>query len=75
MMMLDSEQKVTIAIMPAEDLIDLHFDLGLAIRHAFGLPEPGSELLASSGVTHPDDASGVIIQAWWQRLRASPEHP
>jgi hypothetical protein len=63
MAILDGEQKVVIAAMREEDLIDLHFGLGMAIRNAFGLHEPGSKLLASCGVAHPDDASGAIIQA------------
>ena len=41
MMILDDKHKITIAIMPEEDLIDLHVDLGMAIRNAFGLYEPG----------------------------------
>jgi hypothetical protein len=45
--------------MQEEDLIDLHFSLGMAIWNVFGLHEPGRKLLASCGVEHPDDASGV----------------
>jgi hypothetical protein len=63
MSILDDKQKVTIAAMREEDLIGLHFGLGMAIRNAFGLHEPGSKLLASCGVVHGDDASGAIIQA------------
>ncbi len=79
MMILDGEQKIAIAIMQKEDLIDLHFSLGMAIRNAFGLHEPESKLLASCNnnelykSVHPDDASEVIIQALWRRLRASSE--
>ena len=47
MMILDGEQKIAIAVMQEEDLIDLHFSLGMAIRNAFGLHEPRSKLLAS----------------------------
>jgi len=35
MMVLDDEQKITIATMQEEDLIVLHFSLGMAIRNAF----------------------------------------
>jgi len=73
MIILDVKQKVTIAIMPEEDLIDSHFDLGIEIRNTFGLHVPENGLLGSSGVTHPDDAFGIIIQALWKRLRAPPE--
>jgi hypothetical protein len=65
---LDDDQKAAIAAMREEDLIDLHLGLGLAIRNAFGLHEPGSQLLASCGVAHPDDASEMIIRELWKKL-------
>ena len=73
MMILEGEHKVSLAVMREEDLFNLHFSLGLAIRNAFGLHVPWSKLLASCDVAHPDDASGVIIQTLWRRLRASSE--
>jgi hypothetical protein len=69
MVVLEDEHKAVIASLREEDLIDLHFDLGLAIRNAFGLHEPGSKLLASCGVAYPDDAAGVIINKIWARLK------
>ena len=72
-MILEGEHKVALAVMREEDLFNLHFSLGMAIRNAFGLHVPWSKLLASCGVIHPDDASGVIIQTLWRRLRASSE--
>jgi len=68
MMVLDSEQKIAIATMQEEDLIDLHFSLGMAIRNTFGLHKADSKLLMSCGVIHPDDASGVIIKELWHGL-------
>jgi hypothetical protein len=69
-LILDSGQKAYIASMKEEDLIDLHFGLGLAIRNAYGLHQLGSKLLASCGASlHPDDASGVIINKLWQTLQ------
>jgi hypothetical protein len=74
MMILDGEQKLAIAVMQQEDLVDLHFSLGMAIRNAFRLHEQGSKLLASCNnnelynSVHPDDASGVIILRLWQSL-------
>jgi hypothetical protein len=68
MAILDGEQKVVIAAMREEDLIDLHFGLGMAIRNAFGLHEPGSKLLASCGVVQPDDASEMIVKMLWGNL-------
>jgi len=65
---LDNEHKLVIATMAEDDLIDLHFSLGTAIRNAFDLHAPDSKLLASCGVAHPDDASGVIIKELWNKL-------
>ena len=70
---LEDEHKAVLAFMQEEDLIDLQFSLGLAIRNAFDLHVPWSKLLASCAVVHPDDASGLIIQALWRRLRVSSE--
>ena len=52
MSVLENEHKAALAIMQEDDLIDLHFSLGMAIRNAFGLHEPGSKLLASCGAVH-----------------------
>lgn len=41
-----------------DELIDLHFSLGMAIQNAFGLHVPWSELLASCDVMPPDKAWG-----------------
>lgn len=69
MVILEDEHKAVIASLREEDLIDLHFDLGLAIRNAFGLHEPGNKLLASCGIAHPDDAAGTIIKVLWRTLQ------
>jgi hypothetical protein len=69
MIVLDDGHKTVIAAMQEDDLVDLHFGLGLAIRNAFGLHEPNSKLLASCGVVHPDDAAGTIIQVLWRTLQ------
>jgi hypothetical protein len=68
MMFLDGEHKTAIAVMEEDELFDLYFNLGLAIRNAFGLHEPGSKLLASCSISHLDDASGMIISALWRAL-------
>lgn len=44
MAVLDGEQKLAMTLMKKDGLFDLHFDLGLAIRNAFGLHETGSKL-------------------------------
>ena len=66
---LDDEQKLILAAMPEDDLIDLHFSLGSAIRNAFGLYNEKSKLLESCGKTNPDDVSGQIVYALWKHLR------
>ena len=68
---LNNEQKSNIAAMKEDDLIYLHFNLGLAIRNAFKLHNLGSKLVANCGVVHPDDASGVIIKDLWSKLSNS----
>jgi aspartyl protease family protein len=74
MEILSGEEKLMIALMPEDELIDLHFGLGLAVRNAFGLHKPESKLLSSCGTSHPDDASGVIKLAHYgerYRLRTT----
>jgi hypothetical protein len=68
MTILDNEQKATIGAVSENDLIELHFGLGLAIRNGFGLHDQGSELLASCGAVNPDDASATIIKALWYQI-------
>ncbi|MGZ8187832.1 MAG: DUF6794 domain-containing protein [Methylosarcina sp.] len=65
---LDDEEKASFAAMREEELINLHFSLGLAIRNAFGLHEPESKLLASCGMAHPDVASEMIVKMLWSQL-------
>ena len=65
---LNDEHKVAIAAMPQDELINLHFSLGMAIRNAFGFWDSQSPLLNSNQPTHPDDLSDQIIHELWQRL-------
>jgi len=56
--------------MQEDDLINLHFSLGIEIRNAFGLHDQDSPLLKSLGLfVHPDDVSMVIINALWKKIR------
>lgn len=57
-----------ITAMAEEDLYDLHFTLGLAIRNAW-LNQVDSYLRAACGTYHPDDASHVIISELWRTLQ------
>jgi len=68
MRILTDEQKNEIAALQEDDLIDLHFTLGLAIRNAFGLHDLNSKLLAGCGTKHPDDGAGGIIQGLYNKL-------
>jgi len=62
------EQKNEIAALQEDELFDLHFTLGLAIRNAFGLHDLDSKLLADCGTKHPDDGAGVVVRYLWARL-------
>lgn len=66
---LSDDDKTTIAAMAEADLIGLHFGLGTWIRNNLGLWSENGPLLESAGALDPDDASQVIIEALWRRLR------
>lgn len=66
---LSAEERLILAVMDENELTNLHYSLGTSIRNAFELHIPDSPLLADCAVTHPDDASHVIIKALWQRLQ------
>ena len=46
---LDNEHKAAIAAMPEEDLWNLHFSLGSAIRNAFGFWDAKEPIVAVGG--------------------------
>jgi len=69
MRILTDEQKNEISALQEDDLIDLHFGLGMEIRNAFGLHDPNSKLLADCGTKHPDDGAGVIIYYFWNKVK------
>ena len=64
----DVEQE-KIAAMKEDELMALHFGIGQWARNHMGLWGANSVLLAATGEANADDASGVIIQAFWQALR------
>lgn len=66
---LEDRHKMFLSILQEDDLIDLHFGLGLSIRNAFRLHDANSKLLSDCGVDNPDDASCVIIKALWNKLQ------
>jgi hypothetical protein len=74
LIVLDQEHKVAIAAMPEEELINLHFSLGLAIRNAFGFWYANSPWLKACQSMNPDDISDQIIHELWQRLNQTTEY-
>ncbi len=69
LVILTDEQKAEISALDEDQLIDLHFTLGLAIRNAFGLHDLGGKLIADCGTPHSDDASVVIIKKLLDKLK------
>jgi hypothetical protein len=65
---LEDDHKSFIAAMPKENLDELHFSLGLAIRNAFDNWYPMSTLLSSNNPMYTDEVSDHIIHQLWQRL-------
>lgn len=70
---LSEEEKEDIKNTPKNDLISLHFSLGMYIRNAFGLWKDNKELIEACGQSYPifdpDSVSGVIIDALWEKLQ------
>ena len=70
---LSDEDKASIAAMAESELIGLHFGLGAWIRNNLGLWKGNDQLMGDARERnqsmHPDDASMVIIEAVWERLR------
>ena len=67
--LLPDGEKDKIAAMSQDDLVVLHLGLGMWIRNNLGLWSENSALLQSAHAQNPDDASVVIIEALWRRLR------
>ncbi|MBA3066421.1 hypothetical protein FP828_08020 [bacterium] len=66
---MSADDKKSLKNTQKKDLIKFHFGWGMGIRNGFGLWNPDSPLLKSMGEVHPDDASGVIIEAVWKKLQ------
>lgn len=68
---LDEAFREQLLAIPRGQLIKFHHGWGTGIRNAFGLWGKNSELLAECGspMMHADDASMVIMNAVWNRLR------
>jgi hypothetical protein len=58
-----------LATMAQDEWMTLHFGLGQWVRNHLGLWGANPVLLAATGEANADDASAVIIRAFWQALR------
>ena len=67
-----AKNKREIRALKKENLIRLHMGLGLYIRNFYGLRRGNKALRESTHQQDPDGASMVIIEAFWQRLQATP---
>jgi len=67
--LLPDGDKAKIAAMSQDDLVALNLGLGMWIRNNLGLWSENRALLESARAQNPDDASVVIIEALWRRLR------
>lgn len=65
----DAEQ-AKIAYLKEDELIGLDLGLGMWIRNNLGLWQGNVALLDATGESDADDASAVIIRAFWLTLRA-----
>ncbi len=74
---LSLNDEIQINLMKKEDLPNLHFSLGSVIRNEMGLWSGNESLMkscrqyAGNDSLHEDDASSVIIDAMWERLRSN----
>jgi hypothetical protein len=70
---LSDDERASIAALSKSELIGLHFGLGLWIRNNLGLWNGNEALMQAirerDQAIHPDDASMVIVEAVWERLR------
>ncbi len=61
--------QAAIAAMAESELVGLYFGLGAWIRNNLGLWERNGALLESAGETDAYEASMVIVEAVWRRVR------
>ena len=68
--LLSSEEKEYIKNLDEDDLISLHFGLGLWIRNNWLYPANSklADLLYEAGLHHPDDMSGFLILGYYHYL-------
>ncbi|MGC8732747.1 MAG: DUF6794 domain-containing protein [Halothiobacillaceae bacterium] len=70
---LPAAQAAKIAAMAESELTHLHFGLGMWIRNNLGLWQGNDALMQAlrerEPGMHPDDASTLVIEEVWRRLR------
>ena len=64
-----AEEQEKIRLMKVDDLVELHFGLGQWVRNYFGLWGVNPALLLATGERTADDASAVLIRAFWNELQ------
>jgi hypothetical protein len=62
-------EQTRVAHMREEDLTGLHMSLGQWVRNNLGLWDENTALLGATGESNADDASEVIVKAFWVQLR------
>lgn len=60
-----------IKAMTEGELWSLHYSLGQWTRNHMGLWGQNTALLDATGQTSADDASGVVVRSFWERLRSA----
>jgi hypothetical protein len=67
---LSEEDRNSLKNIRKEDLIELHFSLGLLIRNNLGLWGDNKKLLETDDFkdAHPDNISSVIMKDVWDKL-------
>ena len=63
-------EQARISALHDDDLINLHFGLGMWIRDNLGIWQGNAALLDATGESDADNASDVILRAFWLALRA-----
>ena len=63
------QEQTRIATLPRSELIDLHFGLGTWIRNNLGFWQGNHALMQACAAQSADDASAVLVEAFWQHLR------
>jgi hypothetical protein len=67
---LDDQELTRIAAMEKDDLVGLHFGLGMYVRNSLQVWS-NRPLMEDADASHEDDVSAVIIEALWRKLQES----